>query len=230
MVAQADYRGLYVVILQHMIRAGLEVRLGGGTEYTETPKMEKRISDAGYTYVKTTEELQAISGCEKLMGAFSYADMNADRNPSLTTMTSKALEILEGDDGFFLMVEASHVDIYEAKMDMNGTLNEMQAFDKCIDYVLTWAESHPGTLVIVTADHETGGVLVAESGNPEDVNNSLFTSEGEHTSADVKLFAAGAQAGKLFTEEKIENTDVAKIMRKALNETYGENEVVLLNQ
>ena len=230
MVAHANYRGLYNVILRHMIGANVEVLLGGGTEYTETKKMETRIKDAGYTYVKTSEELQAVKDAEKLMGAFSYADMNADWNPSLTTMASKALELLEGDDGFFLMVEASHVDIYEANMDMNGTINEMQAFDKCIDYVLSWAEEHPGTLVIVTADHETGGVILPESGKAEDVTDTLFTSEGEHTSTDVKLFAAGAQAGKLFTEEKIENTDVAKIMRKALNESYGENEVVLLNQ
>lgn len=230
MVAHANYRGLYNVILKHMIGAGVEVLLGGGTEYTETPKMTARIEEAGYTYVKTTEELQQVTDAEKLMGAFSYADMNAERNPSLTTMTAKALELLDGDEGFFLMVEASHIDIYEAKMDMNGTLSEMQAFDKCIDYVLSWAESHPGTLVIVTADHETGGVILPETKTAENVNDTLFTSDGEHTSTDVLLFAAGAQAGNLFTEEKIENTDVALIMRKALNESYGENEVVLLNQ
>ena len=128
------------------------------------------------------------------------------------------------------MVEESYIDITEADLDMEGTINEMQVFDKCIDYTLSWAEAHPGTLVIVTADHETGGVIVPEEKKPENVNNDCFTSGGEHTSTNVALFAAGAKASELFTEDVIDNTDIAKIMRKALNDTYGEAEVKILNE
>ncbi len=230
MVAHDNYRGLYNDILKQMLGAGVDVLFGGGAEYSDTPKMQARIENAGYTYIKTGEELNTLTPGNKAIGVFSYYDMNSNVNPSLTTMTQKALELLEGDDGFFLMVEASHIDIYEAKEDMDATMVEMQAFDKCIDYTLRWAESHPGTLVLVTADHETGGVIVPESGLPEDVNNDCFTSGGEHTSTDVKLFAAGAQAGNILTTDKIENTDIAMIMRKVLNDTYGEKPVTLLNQ
>lgn len=230
MIAHVSYRNLYNDIMKHMINAGVDVMFGGGSEYTDTAKMQKRITDAGYKYIKTAEELSTLSAGTKAMGAFSYSDMNANTNPSLTSMTAKALELLDNDNGFFLMVEASHIDIYEAKLDMDSTLAEMKAFDKAIDYTLRWAEEHPGTLVLVTADHETGGVIVPESGLPEDVNNNCFTSGGEHTGADVKLFAAGAQADKILTEEKIENTDIAFIMRKVLNDTYGENPVTILNQ
>ncbi len=223
MATHCSDRGIYNSILSDMLKMGVNVLMGGGREYIDTKKMEKRIEDCGYTYVQTTEELQKVSAdTEKLLGGFAYQDLNASKNPSLTTMASKALELLENDNGFFLMVEASHIDIYEAKLDMEKTMDEMMAFDKCIDYVLTWAESHPGTLVIVTADHETGGVTVPESGKAEDVNADCFTSGGEHTEADVLLFAAGAKSGELFTEDKIENTDIAKLMRKALNDTYGE--------
>ncbi len=229
MVAHVNYRDLFNNITKQMIKAEVDVMFGGGREYTDTEKMQARIESGDYSYIERAEELSTLEKGKKAIGAFAYFDMTSNVNPSLTTMTQKALELLEGDEGFFLMVEASHIDIFEAQEDMDSTMIEMQAFDKCIDYTLRWAEEHPGTLVLVTADHETGGVIVPESGLPEDVNNDCFTSEGEHTSADVKLFAAGAQAGNLFTEDKIENTDIALIMRKALNDTYGEKPVTLLN-
>ncbi|MDO5124545.1 MAG: alkaline phosphatase [Eubacteriales bacterium] len=231
MATHYDYRDMYNGITKDMINMEIEVLLGGGSEYTDTAKNQQRIKDHGYTYVKTSEELTAVPGdTEKLIGAFAYNEFSSKYNPSLTTMTTKALEILEGEEGFFLMVEASHIDMFESKLDMDSTITEMQAFDKCIDYTLRWAQEHPGTLVIVTADHETGGVTVPESGKAEDVNKDCFTSGGEHTSADVLLFSAGAQSGKLFSEDRIDNTDIAKIMRKALNDTYGEKPVTLLNQ
>lgn len=229
MIAHENYRDIYNNILKQMINAEVDVLLGGGAEYTDTEKMQTRINNKNYTYIKTSEELATVSKGEKVLGAFSYSDLNSTKKPSLTTMTAKALELLEGEEGFFLMVEASHIDIYEAKEDMDSAILEMEAFDKAIDYALCWAESHPGTLVLVTADHETGGVTVPQSGLPEDITNELFTSGGEHTSEDVLIFAAGAQAGNLFEAERIENTDIALIMRRVLNDTYGKKPVTLLN-
>lgn len=230
MVAHTDYRGLYNVILKHMINANVDVLYGGGNEYTDTAKMQSRINNAGYTYIKTANELYNNDLETPVIGAFNWNGMYAGNLPSLTDMTVSALELLDGEEGFFLMVEESYIDICEADLDMEGTIKEMQSFDKCIDYTLSWAEAHPGTLVIVTADHETGGVIVPEDKKPENVNNDCFTSGGEHTSTNVALFAAGARAGELFTEDLIDNTDIAKIMRKALNDTYGEAEVNLLNE
>lgn len=217
MVAHTDYRGLYNDILKQMIKAKVDVMYGGGSEYSDTTKMQKRIEDAGYTYIKTADELYNSKLQTPVLGVFGWGGMYAGHLPSLTDMTSSALELLEGEEGFFLMVEESYIDICEADLDMEGTIKEMQSFDKCIDYTLAWAEEHPGTLVIVTADHETGGVIVPEDRKPENVNNDCFTSGGEHTSTNVALFAAGAKASELFTEDLIDNTDIAKIMRKALN-------------
>lgn len=230
MVAHTNYRGQYNVILKQMINAGVDVLYGGGSEYADTAKMQTRMENSGYTYITTSGELEAGGFEAPVLGAFHWNGAYAGVKPSLTDMTASALELLDSEDGFFLMVEESYIDICEADLDMEGTLKEMMAFDKCIDYVLDWAEDHPGTLVIVTADHETGGVIVPEDKKPENVNNECFTSGGEHTGTNVTLFAAGAKASELFAEEVIDNTDVAKIMRKALNDTYGENEVVLLNE
>lgn len=230
MVSHTDYRGLFNVILKQMVNAKVDVLYGGGSEYTDTAKMQARFEKNGYTYIKTADELYESELETPVIGAFNWGGMYAGSLPSLTDMTASALELLEGEEGFFLMVEESYIDITEADLDMEGTIKEMQVFDKCIDYALDWAEDHPGTLVIVTADHETGGVIVPEDKKPENVNNDCFTSNGEHTSTNVPLFAAGARASELFADETIDNTDIAKIMRKALTDTYGDAEVTLLNE
>lgn len=230
MAAHVENRNIYNVILKQMINAQVDVLYGGGSEYSDTAKMQKRIENAGYTYIKTADELYNNDLETPVIGAFNWGGMYAGGLPSLTDMTASALELLDGEEGFFLMVEESYIDITEADLDMEGTIKEMQVFDKCIDYTLSWAEEHPGTLVIVTADHETGGVIVPEDKKPENVNNDCFTSGGEHTSTNVALFAAGAKASELFNKDVIDNTDIAKLMRKALNETYGETEVKILNE
>ena len=230
MAAHVENRNIYNVILKQMINAKVDVLYGGGSEYSDTAKMQKRIENAGYTYIKTADELYNNDLETPVIGAFNWGGMYAGGLPSLTDMTASALELLDGEEGFFLMVEESYIDITEADLDMEGTIKEMQVFDKCIDYTLSWAEEHPGTLVIVTADHETGGVIVPEDKKPENVNNDCFTSGGEHTSTNVALFAAGAKASELFNKDVIDNTDIAKLMRKALNETYGETEVKILNE
>ena len=230
MAAHVENRNIYNVILKQMINAQVDVLYGGGSEYSDTAKMQKRIENAGYTYIKTADELYNNDLETPVIGAFNWGGMYAGGLPSLTDMTASALELLDGEEGFFLMVEESYIDITEADLDMEGTIKEMQVFDKCIDYTLSWAEEHPGTLVIVTADHETGGVIVPEDKKPENVNNDCFTSGGEHTSTNVALFAAGAKASELFNKDVIDNTDIAKLMRKALNETYGETEVKFLNE
>ena len=230
MAAHVENRNIYNVILKQMINAKVDVLYGGGSEYSDTAKMQKRIENAGYTYIKTADELYNNDLETPVIGAFNWGGMYAGGLPSLTDMTASALELLDGEEGFFLMVEESYIDITEADLDMEGTIKEMQVFDKSIDYTLSWAEEHPGTLVIVTADHETGGVIVPEDKKPENVNNDCFTSGGEHTSTNVALFAAGAKASELFNKDVIDNTDIAKLMRKALNETYGETEVKILNE
>lgn len=230
MAAHVENRNIYNVILKQMINAQVDVLYGGGSEYSDTAKMQKRIENAGYTYIKTADELYNNDLETPVIGAFNWGGMYAGGLPSLTDMTASALELLDGEEGFFLMVEESYIDITEADLDMEGTIKEMQVFDKCIDYTLSWAKEHPGTLVIVTADHETGGVIVPEDKKPENVNNDCFTSGGEHTSTNVALFAAGAKASELFNKDVIDNTDIAKLMRKALNETYGETEVKILNE
>lgn len=222
MVAHNSSRDNYPQILREMVKANVNVMFGGGSQYYTNPKVKKAIDDNKYKYITKVDELEALNkDDDKVLGMFAYDNMGAaDMAPSLTRMTSKALDMLDNENGFFLMVEGSNIDTYESKCDMETTLGQMQDFDKAVDYVLEWAEKHPGTLVIVTADHETGGVTLPDNPKPEDINDSCFTSDGEHTNTDVWLFASGAQSKELCKKDVIDNTDIAKYMRKVIEDSH----------
>lgn len=228
MAVHLDSRSMYNVILKQMINSEIDVMLGGGSEYY-TKKIESMCSDIGYKYVDKEEDLINATADRKLLGMFAYANIVAGKTPSLATMTEKSLELLDNDNGFFLMVEGSDIDVFASQLKMESTMKEMMSFDKSVDVVLKWAEKHPGTLVIVCADHETGGVKIPENATAEDINDDCFTSDGEHTDTPIKLMAGGAQCESLFDSDTIDNTDISKAIRKVLNDTYGEKDVVLKN-
>ncbi len=78
--------------------------------------------------------------------------------PTLTEMSAQALKILEGNrQGFFLMIEAGQIDWASHHNDTGLLLHEMLRFNDTLNYVLDWAANRQDTLIIVTADHETGG-------------------------------------------------------------------------
>lgn len=229
MVCHYDARSVYNTLFKQMLNANVDVLFGGGSQYYKGG-VEKTAEENGYTYASDEQELLDLQNGQKSLGLFSYQNIPASKNPSLATMSEKALEILNNDDGFFLMIEGSDIDVEESNLNMEGALEEMQSFDKAVDTVLKWAEKNPGTLVLVTADHETGGVTLPENASASDINDDCFTSGGEHTSANVLIMAAGAQADTLFTQDVIDNTDISKMIREQLNQTYGEKPVKFLNE
>lgn len=237
MIAHVDYRDLYNVILKQMINADIDVMLGGGSEYY-TSKIEKLSKEHSYKYITTEEELNSLDtkADDKVLGLFSYGAMYAGDTPSLDTMAKSALDILSnksennGDNGFFLMIEGSEIDVQLSRVNMKAAMEEMRTFDKAIKVALDFASKNEGTLVIITADHETGGVIIPESKDKKDINNDCITSGGEHTNTNVALFAAGARADKIAENDVIDNTDIAKYMRQFLNETYGEKETLFKNR
>ncbi len=125
--------------------------------------------DQGYNLAFNREQLQQSQG-NKLLGLFAYSGMNdgiayhqqknsSERNePSLKEMTMKALDILSQDpDGFFLMVEGGQIDWAGHNNDAGTLLHEMLKFDEAVAAVHEWVKKRNDTLVVITADHETGG-------------------------------------------------------------------------
>ncbi|WP_022939829.1 alkaline phosphatase [Psychromonas hadalis] len=146
---------------------------GGHIKIKSKRKDEKNLltqaSQAGYSVVHTRSDLAQVKQ-GKILGLFSYSGMldgitytqtkNSPQRtqPSLKEMTVKALEILSQDpDGFFLMIEAGQIDWAGHDNDAATMLHEMLKFDETLQYVYDWVKDRNDTLVVVTADHETGG-------------------------------------------------------------------------
>ena len=139
---------------------------------------------AGYGLAFNRAQMQS-SESDKLLGLFANSAMangiDVSRGktlgqPNLTEMTQIAIQTLsKNDNGFFLMVEGGQIDWAGHNNDAGTLLHEMIKFDKAIDTVLAWAKGRDDTLVIVTADHETGGFGFSYSGTdlpePEQLNN-----------------------------------------------------------
>ncbi|MCK5892946.1 MAG: alkaline phosphatase [Endozoicomonadaceae bacterium] len=124
--------------------------------------------DSGYQLAFTREQMNQVKD-GKLLGLFANAYMmdginytatknSKDRTePTLKEMTMKALDILShNENGFFLMVEGGQIDWAGHENDVGSMLHEMIKFDEAVEAVYEWVAQRNDTLMIVTADHETG--------------------------------------------------------------------------
>lgn len=142
------------------------------------------------------------------------------RGDFLMDATQLALNYLsQDDDGFFLMVEGSQIDWEGHAANSKGIIEEVKDFDKAIGMALDFAENNENTLVIVTADHETGGYALAPgvnddgSWNYNEINGQFYkgaddspTGYAAHTTTLIPVFAYGAGAedfGGIY-----QNTDI----------------------
>ncbi|WP_394210401.1 alkaline phosphatase [Enterovibrio calviensis] len=145
----------------------------GGSLYLKSKRKDERnlLTEAegqGYALAFDQNSLRDAKG-DKVLGLFSYSGMNDGiahskskddperTQPTLQQMTEKALSILEKDkDGFFLMVEGGQIDWAGHSNDAGTMLHEMIKFDDAVAAVYEWAKDRDDTLIVVTADHETG--------------------------------------------------------------------------
>ena len=136
----------------------------------------------------------------------------------LEKATAKALEVLSNDNrqGFFLMIESAIIDGYGHNNDSEGMIEEMKEFDNTLRQLVAYVNKHPETLLVVTADHETGGTGVSyksyEVGSTTPVQLS-FSTKG-HTGTVVPVFAYGAGAEAFAGIMK--NTDLPKKMEELM--------------
>ena len=111
------------------------------------------------------------------------------------------------------MVEGSQIDFACHDKDSTYLLNEMLDFNNTINVVLQFAEENPNTLVIVTADHETGGLTIVDP-NENYTKTNLHFSNGSHTPLMVPVFAYGI-CSENFTGI-MDNTDIFKKIIKLM--------------
>ncbi|MBQ3547656.1 MAG: alkaline phosphatase [Clostridia bacterium] len=131
---------------------------------------------------------------------------------SLQMYTQIALDRLKNKNGFFLMIENTLADKAGHNNDINGKIDAVPVLDKAVVTVLNFMKSNPDTLLIITSDHETGGVRLPNE--DEAVTNALFSTTN-HTSTDVKIFALGYGV-EYFNGKTVDNTEVANFVINAV--------------
>ena len=161
---------------------------GGGSASVTQAKAEAN----GFEYVTTRTEMLALDEGGRSFAQFSGGDLGSVANPAVTPtleeMTVTAIDLLDDDpDGFFLMVEAAHIDKYSHGGDMPNAIKHVRELDKAVAAALAYAAAHPDTLILVTADHETGGVKLK--------NGAYVFTFSEHTMANVPVFVNVTDAG-----------------------------------
>ena len=113
--------------------------------------------DYGYQVVNEKGALSKES--EKIIGIFPGIATKTDpRVYSLAELTVFALDYLDNEEGFFLMVEGSNIDKQSHANQAKQMLNELLGFNEAIEAAMNWAEGRNDTLMVVTADHETGAL------------------------------------------------------------------------
>ncbi len=237
-MAHTDSRYNYDDIVSQIVNtANVDVILGGGSGQFSSSQLSTMASN-GYAVVDNRNDmLDVVSG--KLLGLFdtSYMPEEIDRDytttPSLLEMMNQSLHILSQDpDGFFLMIEGGQIDFAGHDNDRVGVALETIEFDMAVALAAEYVDSNPNTILIVTADHETGGLTVV-SNTLSDVLPSTFGLEADrrshridrannvtttwsttgHTDTDVPIFAYGSAFTGLPENYTINNIDIYTLMK-----------------
>ena len=160
-----------------------------------------RRNESSNTTAKAAEG-DAVCLAAKLAADAGNLDTTRFSEPTvyLQKAATKALEQLSKNapDGFFLMIESAIIDGYGHNNDSDGMVVEMKEFDGTLKALVQYVNEHPETLLVVTADHETGGTAVTYKSYPVGGTSPValsFSTKG-HTGTVVPIFAYGAGAEK----------------------------------
>ena len=165
---------------------------------------------SGYTVVTSAPALGNLNpdSVSLVLGVFG------DAAPTLAARTSFALDLLEEDpDGFFLMVEHAGPDKSGHTHDLPGVIDGVVKLEEAVQVAVGWASSRNDTLILVGADHETGGLTITETTpTPGTVPDHVFT-DTYHTGVAVPFFAWGPTSQ--FVSGVLDNTEIYSLLSGA---------------
>lgn len=194
-------------IASQYLESGVDVLMGGGKQFFVTKDEKGKRTDKnllpdfkakGYTVVENTSALNALtSKNSKVLGLFgnshvAYVPDRTTEIPSLAAMTSKALNILSTDkDGFVMMIEGGRIDHAGHANDLPTLVQETLDFDAAFKKAIEFAKKNGNTSVVVTADHETGGLSLSRD-NIYEINIDLWNKQ-KHSSESLAASLEAAQ-------------------------------------
>jgi len=207
-------------IAPQFLEKKVDVILGGGKGYfipksqPDSKREDERdltseAKSADYVYVDTRDGLLSAKGA-KLLGLFANSSMSTEPpQPTIAEMAEKAISILSTDkDGFFVMIEGGQIDYACHANDAAEAVKQILDFDAAVGKALDFARTHPDTLVIMTADHETGGMTIIYPTKGSAARFKVAFSTTGHTACNVPLLAFGPGADRF--SGVLDNTDIPK--------------------
>ena len=197
--AHVKNRRLYEEITTFAPNSGVNFFAGGGLKFFNKRKDGKdllaEMKAKGYEVI--TDQLPKAPSENNeliLLAEEGMPKMSEGRGDFLPNATQLALEKLsKNEKGFFLMVEGSQIDWGGHNNDAEYLIEELLDFDKTLGVALDFAKQNGDTLIIVTADHETGGFTLASEGSDYNKIKPSFSTTG-HSATMVPVFAEGPGA------------------------------------
>ncbi|SET49781.1 alkaline phosphatase [Salinibacillus kushneri] len=219
-------------ISRQLIDSKVDVLLGGGKDNflpaseggnQESLHLIEKAKEKGFEFVENRNELHQyqnhrVEEGDKLLGLFADDALSPELHreetsePSLSSMTKTAIDVLEEDkDGFFLMVEGSQIDWAGHANDAAWAMSDVQAFEAAVEEAIEFAKKDGKTLVVVAADHDTGGITTG-------ANDSLDLNAGVLQ----KVTATGEYMASQINEER---SNIDKVIQTYTGFELKENEI-----
>lgn len=185
------------------------------------------ITAEGYTEITAVDDISE-SNLDKIVGMYPItATAQSMTDYSFDRIVMESIEYLSKDqDGFFLMAEGGHIDHRCHSNDLRSMIDELLAFDLGVKAAVEWARQRTDTVVLVTADHETGGLKINDKAVDADTlldpaddygNYNYSWGSSTHTDADVYLYLYGKEMDysvySFADKNRIKNIDIFKIMK-----------------
>ena len=203
-------------IILSQLENNIDLYLGAGYETYLEYKTE--WEEKGYNFISTYNELKETNYTGKIIGSFEEIGYpSEDTELTLSMLAEYAYEYFERNypDGYFLMIEGAHIDKMNHRNEVVNMINYLVDFDTSIKLAYDKFHKHSEVCIIVTADHESGGLQLAES--KDEITDNLYTTE-DHTHDDVKYFIYQKNNNDLKKlPETLDNTNIFDIYTKMLN-------------
>ncbi len=164
-----------------------------------------KATPAAFTVHNTSryeyDQIQADQ--QALLNGGNLTYLRGEVGDALLDYTKEVLDTAStNSDGFFVMIEEAYIDILSAPGNPTEDLiHAIARLDSAVEYAMTFAAAHPDTVLIVTADHETGNLN----------EYGILGNNGAHTMKDVPIFAMGAGT-EIFHEQRIENNEIGQFI------------------
>ncbi len=214
--AHVPKRSMYYEVAEFVTNSKVDFFAGAG--FKEPKQLFDKFRKAGYTILKGAEAEIAgqkiiwiqQDGKDENQVPYKVDRKDEQEEMNLPDMVDEAIEFLMAtpNNGFLLVAEAGLIDWAAHENSVEKTRGEVEDFNDAVEEALDFYEEHPTeTLIVVTSDHETGGLSL-------NANGTASWSTGGHSAADVPIFAIGVGAEEF--QGKMDNTDVANKLRTLL--------------